>query len=258
MKKIYLSFFLLFFFAFSLSYGQIGKGSLLLGGQFGIVNDFAPENDIFSASINPEVGFFLSDKFVLGGRLGIDYYNEGDLNAGGLSLAPMLRYYLKNGESPWKWYTEARFGMTFGYGDLNDDPVYALLAGVGGNLFLNSEVALEGILQFQDTDLENSGRDAGLVFNLGLQFFLSPDGKKENGALSILKSDRLFIGGSMANINMSEIVNDRGIFGFSLNPNAGLFLSEKWAVGSSLSISHSSNDSPSAAFRRALSGSSCS
>lgn len=242
MKKIYLSFFLLSFLAFSFSYGQIGKGSLLLGGRLGLSNDFAPENDILIAGVKPEFGFFLSDKFVLGGRLGIDYYKEGDLNAGGLSLAPMLRYYLKNGESPWKWFSEARFSMNFGYGDLNENTVYALAAGLGGNLFLNSEVALEGILQYLDTDLGNSGRNSGLVFNLGLQFFLSPDSEKENGALSILKSGRMFIGGSTANLDMSDLVNDRSGFGFGLNPNVGLFLSEKWALGSSLFISHSSND----------------
>ncbi len=177
MKRIYL--FSIFFF--SLLYyvqAQIGKGSLLVDGQFGIGTTVGQSNNGFNVGAAPLAGWFLSDRFVLGGQVGMDYFSEGTIDAGLLVLSPFARYYLSNKEERnLKWFSEAGLNFVKGFGGAEMDISYGLNLGAGFNYFLNDNIALEGTLQYLDLDLENSNNSSFLLFGTSVRMFLHPQGE---------------------------------------------------------------------------------
>ncbi len=223
-------------------FGQIEKGSLLLDGNFQLLNRFVEPNNAFGIGIDAGLGIFLSDKFAIGSGIRSNYFNEGELSASNLTIAPFGRFYLINKESPWKWFLEAGTGIYLGFGDNNNDPVYSYNAGTGVNYFLNSQVALEGILQYINQDVENSRNTNQLVFNMRVRLFLNPNQEDENTGVNIVKDNSFFIGASVMSLDISTLLDDPNLFGINLNPNIGFFLSENWAIGAELILAHQTTD----------------
>jgi hypothetical protein len=240
MKRIFT---LLFVFTiFHFSHAQIKKGSLLLDGQFTIGSYVGEDNTPFFAGLSPSAGLFISDRFVIGAGIGVGYASLSGFDGGNLIVSPFARYYLSNKEdSPWKWFVAAGGRFSFLFGNADNDPMYGLNAGTGVNYFINNNVALEGSLLFVSQDLDSRLRDnSRLVLGFSIRFFLNPE-EEEDGELSIFKSNKLFVGGSMAALttDLSSRGNAQSI---NLNPRIGWFLSEKWAVGSSVLINYSSTE----------------
>lgn len=232
---------LLFIFSsIFIGHAQIQKGSLLLDGQFNIGSSVGQEDNVFSVNVAPAVGVFLSDRFVLGAGLGVGYGNIGGFDGGSLAIAPFARHYFSGDiNKPIRWFATAGTGINFLFGDTDSDPIYSLNLGVGVNYFLNKQVALEGILGYVNQDLGGSPRSNLISLRLGLQLFLHPEGDDTRESLSIEKANKLFVGSSFALFTN----NPDNIFGstsITLNPNIGWFLSEHFAVGSSVLLSYNS------------------
>lgn len=240
MKRIFTLLFVIS--GFYLTNAQISKGSLLLDGQFSLGTTVGENNNIFSTGISPSAGLFISDRLVLGTGIGIGYVSVSDAGGGNITLSPFVRYYLSNkADSPWKWFASTRAGFSFPFGDADGDPIYLFEAGTGVNYFFNNNVALETSLLYLNDNLENSSRSSSLVLAMGIRFFLNPNSETSGEGLSIIKSNKFFIGSSMA--SFSTGLSARGdVSSINISPRIGWFVSEKWALGSSLTLNYSSNN----------------
>ena len=182
----------LFFFlilATSLSTNaQITKGNWLVGGSgsFSSIiaeskNSMGEEIETHSSGlqINPNIGYFLADKFVAGLDLGINLANsQGPDNSNwSLGFGPFVRYYFLKPEKLINIFSEANFSYGFGLSEFNKDrnsTGYGL--GAGSVLFFNSSVGLEFSVNYTDTvSRDNSDSDSNFknfFVALGFQIHL--------------------------------------------------------------------------------------
>lgn len=242
MKKIYILSICFLTLLCNEVFSQIEKGSLLIGGQFDVNRPINEPTLDFNLVTNPELGVFLSKKFLIGAQLGFDIADAENFTGGSISIVPFTRWYFRNDEKPLKWFSELRVGARFGYGDIQSGTTWGGALGVGANLFLNSQVALEGILQYQNRNFENFDGSGDLVLGLGVRLFLNTNSDDEADGLSILKSGKFFIGGSTASINLTQLSSTREQYGFSINPNIGYFLNEHFAIGSEFNVAYANAD----------------
>ncbi|MCB9267241.1 MAG: hypothetical protein H6558_19625 [Lewinellaceae bacterium] len=147
---------------------QIQKGSVLLGGVVGIndFNEYGSNTIVFN--LNPKLGFFLSDRFALGG--GLDFaLTASDVSdsQGSLGLNIFTRpYFNKSGMS--RFFAQLDVGAQAPYLDDAQPDIY--VAGglhLGADFFLNEYVAIEGLLGYRR--LHNFEFDAGINL-IGLSF----------------------------------------------------------------------------------------
>jgi len=167
--KHYLLVILLITIAFK-GYSQVEKKTLLLGGYANIQYLSASEN--LYLNLNPNTGFFLSDKFCLGISLPVQYVSEQIY----WGISPFARYYLKSKE-PRSLYFSSAIGITGLFDFDNTFNSKALTLGVGHVWFLNKSVGFEakfigGTSNFHD-DV-----DFGLFFGLQI-YFNKGTGSKE-------------------------------------------------------------------------------
>ncbi len=237
MKRILILF---FFFISCLLVGQaqIQKGSILLDGQFNLGTTVGEGQNTLNVGLFPSAGFFLSDRFVLGTGIGVGYANNFEFDGGLLVFSPFARFYLDNKpDNPWKLFAELGTELTFVFGG-DADPLFGLNTGLGVNYFLNDQTALEISLLYVDEDLGFAGSSNLLSLGFGLRLFLHQGGEEDTGPLSISKANKVFIGGSFASVSTRFRVVDN--VDLQINPRAGWFLSEHWAVGSSLLFNYAS------------------
>ncbi|MFN7119872.1 MAG: hypothetical protein ACK4TA_23965 [Saprospiraceae bacterium] len=166
---------------------QLGRGTWLLGGT-AEVNSQEGEN--FRFLLFPNVGYFLSDRWVLGGRLSASHFRSDnfDVRVSTLGFSPFLRYYLNPAGGRTRWFLMADAGVERGVA--KGDEQYAIdgdynrfaTSGRGGlNYFLSPNVALEGTFGvFYSTLESNSTQSATSTSNIfrlgadfGIQFFLN-------------------------------------------------------------------------------------
>lgn len=118
------------------SQAQVSKGKWLVGGaisyQTGSEFEFAGQkisalgSDVSAFAFTPRVGYALSDRLVVGGRLGLAFASEEQnvagqtvkFNANGFAIAPFGRYYLPLGN---KAYFFGEAAVNIGSIGLNSD-----------------------------------------------------------------------------------------------------------------------------------------
>ncbi|MFN8277914.1 MAG: hypothetical protein U0T84_10535 [Chitinophagales bacterium] len=180
---------------------QWNKGTIQAGGTFGF--EFKKSSDKssqFEIGLSPQLGFFVSKHFVAGPQVYIGY-SESRNAAGGFHsmlnvlVGPFFRYYAKIGErvavfghvSPLigggneRFYTDAKqpYIKTF---QLQWE------AGPGLAIWLNPNVALTPAVYYRGRYYNNalmntnttsvSATEHGVIFNLGLQVFLTKTKKQ--------------------------------------------------------------------------------
>lgn len=137
-------------------FSQLEKGNLLIGGS---ANASLLQQRNFFLSVNPNLGYFLTNRFCLGASSSFAF-SKG---FSGIALSPFVRYYFGVKE------TRSFFGLAsagivrqnknnFGYAHL----------GVGHTWFLNKNAAFE--TQLSGTYVNNNFQ-GGLFF--GLQIYLN-------------------------------------------------------------------------------------
>lgn len=150
---------------------QIQKGSILVGGTVGINTINAEETTITAVNVSPQAGFFLSDRFALGGSFDFALVAGEGSSIAGVGIGPFARYYFNNSGSA-RFFGQA--DLAFEIPDLEDsDPRGGFGLGVGADFFLNEHVAIEGFLGYQR--IEVFGAESGLNLiglNFGIAAFL--------------------------------------------------------------------------------------
>ncbi len=150
--------------------GQPGKGGLILGGTANFTNQFIEEHDdIINFSVYPQIGYFVSPTFALGGTFGLNHFKSGGFNDTDFSLGPFARYYIGRFPKNKVWFfVHAKTEYLSNEGD------YRLSGGNGISVFLSPSTAFEalGVLQYTGGEIDKS--QLGLQF--GFQVYLN---KKE-------------------------------------------------------------------------------
>lgn len=117
MKKFYLTLAAVAAFTFA-SQAQTEKGTFLVGGQVGFETSKIKDTDIKenSFSINPTVGYFVSDNWAVGTGIGYNWAksedgsNETKTNA--FQVAPFARNYVGNGQ--FRFFSQLSVPMAWG------------------------------------------------------------------------------------------------------------------------------------------------
>jgi outer membrane protein len=173
------------------SFAQIGKGTMLVGGSFGLsfTTDKTKNDNVTvtnykesSFSLAPDFGYFVIDNFAVGGSLNLStttYKYESNAEPKEtitqVALAPFARYYYKN------FFGEGQFGFGTGtYKTGNNKTTFnttqwSLAAGYAA--FLNDHVAIEPKIGYGSTITKNKDSDVktltpGLFVRVGFQIYL--------------------------------------------------------------------------------------
>ena len=178
---------------------QIEQGTWMLGGSAGISssknNISFPGSDVEiktrTGTLSPNVGYFLADRFASGVIVSFtktrseNSVNEIDSRTSTFGFGPSFRYYFPLSEKvalfPRVSYI---FQKTVQHGAIFD-PVSGgvieetdktksgtLNAGGGLTYFLNKNIGVEGILNYQAYSSEGSDYTGSLSFNIGFQIYV--------------------------------------------------------------------------------------
>lgn len=150
-------------------------------------------SNLLSIELSPKAGIMLTDRlgaglsvlyrfssetFISRDSLGIKE-SESDVNSSSIVAGPFLRYYLQSGE---------RYGMYInadvlaGSNNIKSEAtessvgIFQFNAGLGGQFFVNENIALEGNLNYFQRSSTSDGRTdkvAGINFNAGFTIFLN-------------------------------------------------------------------------------------
>ena len=158
---------------FTLS-GQYQKSTLMVGGTGGLNITSTDGNSVFTVSLNPSVGVFMTDQAALGGVLRFSVATTDGSTATNFGIGPFFRYYLDAAESTTRpIFITANLGFENASisGDFFDTSEGGLFAGggVGLSFFLTDSVAIDGVLGINYSGLADA---TTFGVNFGFQVFL--------------------------------------------------------------------------------------
>jgi hypothetical protein len=164
------------FVVFSISLGagvhaQTEKGDWLIGGILDL--NTSSENTNFEFS--PNAGYFVINNLAIGANMQISYDKLGNLEVSSFGIGPFARYY----------FTDAKIKPFF-LGDMNflnqkistsagsnTETAFNYFLGGGAAVFINENVAIEGILGYDHTKVSDEDGSGGLRLRVGFQFYLN-------------------------------------------------------------------------------------
>lgn len=179
--------FLCFAFLFIILKGdcQITKGNWLIGGNATLKATkyragVAYNQNITEIEVNPNIGYFLLDKFSAGLKTGIGLrrakFNDDDVqNTTTLKVGPFVRYYFLPVSNMVNILAEGSYQYTTGKNTLKANTISFF---TGPVIFLNNVVGLEFLLGYSSvkysmqTGVDNSAADNSILVNVGFQIHL--------------------------------------------------------------------------------------
>lgn len=180
------NFFTVLFFTSALSglNAQIHKGDVFLGGTFGFTTLIVDGNSATTINLTPNVGYLASDQFAIGGKIGLSLVTAEGSSISTVALNPFLRYYF-NKAGIARVFGDAGVGFQSDHnGDITLNSL-KLTLGLGVDIFLNDNVAIEGYLGYEranylqnDYPFDTDGYNI-VGLNFGVITFLH--GKKDKG-----------------------------------------------------------------------------
>lgn len=156
--------FLFVAFTCNATLAQVEKGSKLLGGTFLYTNGYNASSSSFI--MVPQFGYFITDDFMIGGGLGIEYFQSAS-NAGttGVVISPFVRKYFEISESKFYFFINGGIG-----GTIYDDRGNVLSIGIspGFAYFFSPKWGLD--LLFTGVNFETT-QNRGSRFQFGASSF---------------------------------------------------------------------------------------
>lgn len=147
----------------SLSFAQIEGGTMIAGGSASF-NTHLPENGESSSTIaiTPQFGLAFADNFMIGAWFSF----QSAKNFNGMSVAPFLRYYMKN------FFVQGGYGYSYNKsGDLKTEGSILDLE-LGYAAFLNDYVALEPAFYY-NANFRNGYTGSDLGLKIGFQIYFN-------------------------------------------------------------------------------------
>ena len=182
MKKTKIIAFLLLASALAAN-AQITKGNWMVGGtmNFSSVESTSYSNNVeyklkgIGLSINPNLGYFITDRFCIGGSIGYNYSNpEGDNNnSSGIGFSPFVRYYFLDTEKTVNVFANAGYGYSSGKtesGNKSHGSGYGISA--GPVIYFNNSVGLEMSINYSKSKNNTNSTYSNLYFAVGFQIHL--------------------------------------------------------------------------------------
>lgn len=181
----------------SFASAQTEQGRILAGGSFSMEfennkretgSTTVDRGNSFSASFNPNVGYFFIDGLAAGLELGITSstfkadQSDFEDRYSSFTFGPFIKYYHKS-----NFFGMGRFGVGSAKSEQEDaggtdETKYGLFnwrLGAGYAVFLNDNVSLEPMLSYGSNTLKNKDADPevktidnGLMISVGFQIFL--------------------------------------------------------------------------------------
>lgn len=180
MKKSIFIFVIFLIFNFQKGNAQIGKGSFIVSGTGGVNYETREDDDnLFRISISSGVAKLLTDKFAIGGGLGMTYQELSNRNSRFVTnISPNARYYFTGFEKNPAFYLRGQIGLAVIQDKINDfkETESGLLTsiGLGMSYFVTENVSLDTLLAYSRIGGKIKTTNFGL--NIGFQIFLN---KKE-------------------------------------------------------------------------------
>lgn len=170
---------LLFLVLFAISFGAVAQteqGNFLVGGNMQL-NTSKNKTVI---SLSPNAGYFFVDNFALGANVTLSYSKEGEgSNAPKITtfdIGPFVRYYVGDNSSVRPFlHGEVNFGSSkYKSSTVSSTSTgTTFFFGPGAAIFLNRNVALEGLAGYSHTANKNQEGSGGFAFKVGFQIYLS-------------------------------------------------------------------------------------
>jgi len=231
---------LLFSLVATLTFAQIAKRNLIIEGgaslQFinskadGIGASSSASETVFIAT--PKVTYFISDRFAAGGGLIL-----GSIvgTGGSFGINGNARFYLSsNSLSAWLVKAEVDYLNGDGFNQ------FSAAAGLGWDIFLSPNVALESSITIGFTDSNEfiTSSNTQFLLGTGLKFFFDrlPEALPEDGNLIIRKGNG-FMGVTSGSILLNRR-NNTTITSINLAPQFGKFVSDRLLFGSLVNLTN--------------------
>ncbi len=154
------------------AFAQPETGSMILGGNVGFNAYKYGDYSSSTVYLNPYLAYFFTDQLAAGASVTLDFYG-GDDSGSDVGIGPFARYYI-NTSGAMRFFGQAGIAFYNIKPNKNVDSYtsFGFMVGVGGDYFLNPNVALEALLGFsssKDKDAPNSDNNFGL--NIGVAAF---------------------------------------------------------------------------------------
>ncbi|MBI2730520.1 MAG: porin family protein [Sphingobacteriales bacterium] len=173
MKKISLALSLIVFTLLSTSVSaQTDQGDWMVGGQL----SFNTTSGNSSFTLAPNAGYFFGKNFAAGSEVTLAFSKFGDAKSSAIGVGPFARYYFELKEPNFKPLVHASFGVASVtnkfLGEKTTNTARNFFIGAGGAYFINSNVALEGVMGYNNSKVESSPSEGGFLFRIGFQIHL--------------------------------------------------------------------------------------
>ncbi len=158
------------------SYGQTEKGTWMLGGGASTGMHFLADNNYFTISIHPAMGYFLADNLAAGASIPLSFLTEEDYRSISYGITPFIRYYF-GPPSEFMFFIKGAFGID-GWSMIYDDTTESRTsitgsAGIGGTFFLNESIGLETILGYTYNKYTDYDPTSDISLSLGFRIYFS-------------------------------------------------------------------------------------
>ncbi|MEL7123043.1 MAG: hypothetical protein AAFO07_26575 [Bacteroidota bacterium] len=160
-----------------INYSKTGKW--IVGGSdlFGSLDFLRSGSSTFQLELVPNVGYFLTDRLMVGLNSNISILDSRSFSSTGLGIGPNLRYYPLNVEGKFQPFVDASasfiwFSQQSDFSDSNFT-VQRYELGVGATWFIDDNIAIEPELYFNYNQTGDFGSvNRNVVLDVALQFFL--------------------------------------------------------------------------------------
>lgn len=151
---------------------QTDKGDWMVGGQMA----FNTTSGNSSFVLAPSAGYFFGKNFVGGSELTLSFGKFGDSKTSQVGVGPFLRYYFELKEPQFKPFIHTSFSVLSQTdkfaGEKTTNTARNFFLGAGGAYFINQNVALEAVLGYNNSKVENLDSRGGFLFRVGFQIHL--------------------------------------------------------------------------------------
>lgn len=173
MKKIFISGTLLLLTLITVNVNaQTEKGDWMVGGQM----SFNTTSGDKSFTLAPSAGYFFANNFAAGSEFLLSFSKIEDKKESAVGVGPFARYYFELKEPAFKPFVHTSFTLANETTKVNDvktsSTKTSFFIGAGGAYFINSNVALEGVMGYNNTKVENLSAKGGFLFRVGFQIHL--------------------------------------------------------------------------------------
>jgi hypothetical protein len=155
---------------------QTEQGVFLVGGNVQLTT---AKNDTY-VELSPTVGYFFVDNFAAGANIDLAFSKTGQspntYKSTNFGIGPFLRYYVGTTNVRPFLHGDVNFTSTkgkIGNGESSTSTGTSFFFGPGAALFLNRNVALEGLAGYQHFAYKNQRGSGGFAFKIGFQVYLT-------------------------------------------------------------------------------------